>query len=336
MYNFLHLLVIFLSFLFISTASSLTSSTSNLPQYASTIPVPRNVIYVQSLWTDPPSDTTNGTHISLLPLIQHQTHVTHIIIAALALDKNDPTDITLNGFSPTSPNYDWLWSEVSNLQSAGVNILLMLGGAGSVAFNLLEQDFTSYYPPLLSTLQTTGVNGIDLDIEEPTPTSVSLNATLQLLSSLATDMGDAFTITMAPVASDFITGHGLEGVSWNYSRLDAAATSATRPGGKIVNWYNVQFYDGYGDPGTTSDYDAMITNGWDPARMGLGLATYNLSGFYGLDTYTGVIRQLRGKYPQFGGVDGWEYGVAGMDEETAVEPWQWVQAIGDAVLGDGS
>lgn len=305
-----------------------------LPQPQADISHPRNIIYVQSLWTTPPNVTTNGTHISLLPLIQNPTRVTHVILAALALDKHDPAAITLNGLPPTSPEYDWLWSETATLQSNGVSVLLMLGGAGSVAFNLLEQDFDDYYPPLLSTLQTTGVDGVDLDIEEPTPTSVSLDAVLQLMNTLASDMGDDFVITMAPVASDFIAGHGLEGAAWNYTALDSAATSASKPGGKLVDWFNVQFYDGYGDPGTTADYDMMIANGWAPARMGLGLATYSdLSGYYDLETYAAVIAALRDKYPDFGGVDGWEYGVAGRDETPSVPPWEWVQSVSDAVFG---
>ena len=301
-----------------------------------TIPYPRNIIYVQSLWTESPNVTSNGTHISLLPLIEHNTRVTHVIIAALALSKTDTSDVTLNGLSPTSPYYSWLWSETAQLQTAGVKVMLMLGGAGSVAFNLLQQDFLGYYPPLLETLQATAVDGIDLDIEESFPSSVSLNAVLQLLRQLAEDMGDAFTITMAPVATDFTEGRGLEGVAWNYTVLDAAATSDTRPSGKIVDWYNVQFYDGYGDPGTTDDYDSIIANGWDASRVGFGLATYNLSGWYPLDVYTNVVEKLRDRYPAFGGVDGWEYGVAGKDETAPTEPWQWVESIGEAVFGSNT
>ena len=328
--TFFFLLLLFSCVFSYVTPSGLPSKRQSAPA----MPPLRNVMYVQSLWISLPSNGSNGTHISLLPLIQHDTQVTHIIIAELSLDKTNASDITLNGYPPKSTIYDWLWSETSQLQAAGVQVMLMLGGAGSVAFNLLEQDFDSYYPPLLASLQDTNVNGIDLDIEESLPSSVSLDSTLQLLNNLSTDLGDDFIITMAPVATNFITGKGLQGVAWNYSTLDAAATSTTKPSGKIVNWYNVQFYDGYGDPSTTTDYDAMIDNGWDPARLGLGLATYNLSGYYDLETYFNTIQALKKKYPDFGGVDGWEYGVAGSAEDPPIEPWGWVATIGFALFGN--
>lgn len=313
-------------------SSSLEATTHSISARQQSI-TPRNIIYVQSLLQPSSSNVTNVTHTSLLSLIENETKVTHVIIAALALSKTNTSDITLNGVSVYSFAYDWLWNETQILQADGVKVSLMLGGAGSVAFSLLQQNFYGYYPPLLSLLQYTGVDGIDLDIELRVPSSVSLQTVLNLLNSIERDMGSSFIITMAPVATDFTTGHGLEGRAWNYSTLDAAATSDTKPSGKVVDWYNVQFYDGYGNAGNITDYNTIIANGWDPSRIVLGLAAYNLKGWYPLESYEAVVQDLAALYPNFGGVDGWEYGVAGTSDSAYVKPWQWVAGIGEALFG---
>lgn len=295
---------------------------------------PRNIIYIQSLYTEDPSEDSAGTHISLLPLIDNDTQVTHVILATVALDRTNATLVTLNGIPVLDPAWDWLWNETSILQDNGVKVSIMLGGAGSLAYNLLQQNFEGYYPPFLNILQYTGVNGVDLDIELRLPSVLSMNTVLELLNSIAQDMGDDFIITMAPVPTDFTLGQGLGPISWNYSVLDAAAVSSSKANGKLVDWYNVQFYDGYGDPGNTTLYGDILQKGWDGDRIVLGLATYDLEGWYPLTDYQAIVQDLVKEYPDFGGVDGWEYGLAGLDEPEALEPWEWVAGIGTAVFGD--
>lgn len=53
--------------------------------------------------------------------------------------------------------------------------------------------------------------------------------------------GPNFIQTMAPVASELQpSGYGLGGFS--YKTLDAKATASNKPNGKLINWFNPQFY----------------------------------------------------------------------------------------------
>ena len=73
-------------------------------------------------------------------------------------------------FGPRTSKYNVLWSEVRSLQAAGITVLGMLGGAVHRSFGVLDGDDTSFnhsYSPLREMLAATGLNGIDLDVEEP-------------------------------------------------------------------------------------------------------------------------------------------------------------------------
>lgn len=81
---------------------------------------------------------------------------------------------------------------------------------------------------------------MDLDIEE----AVDISCALALLKRFDADMGSDFLLTMAPVASAMIPqGASLSG--FDYVTLDKQATSAARVNGKVVSWYNAQFYNVY-------------------------------------------------------------------------------------------
>lgn len=139
---------------------------------------------------------------------------------------------------------------------------------------------------------------------------------------------------MAPVASAmWPSGPGLSG--FDYPTLDAAATEPTRPNGKLVNWYNAQFYNGWGDASAQDFYNAIITMGnWKPERVVMGVLDNSAdggSGFVALETLKGVIKQLQANYPAFGCAVGWEYWNAGATDGYA-SPWQWVKEIGNVVF----
>ena len=72
--------------------------------------------------------TTSGGRLSLLPLVQQKTQVTHILLAALHVN-DSPGDINLNDDNPNSTIWDTVWSEAARLQSQGVKVMMMLGGA---------------------------------------------------------------------------------------------------------------------------------------------------------------------------------------------------------------
>lgn len=195
------------------------------------------------------------------------------------------------------------------------------------------QDET-YYNPFKATITNHRIDGIDLDIEE----SVDVSCAAQLLQRLHADFGPDFLLTMAPVASAmWPNGPGLSG--FDYPTLDAQATEPTRPHGKLVNWYNAQFYNGWGDASTHDFYDNVIAKGgWQAERVVMGVldcAADGGSGFVALDTLTSVIRQLRANYPSFGCAVGWEYWDAGKTDGYA-DPWRWVKEIGGVVFDNGT
>lgn len=86
-----------------------------------------------------------------------------------------------------------------------------------------------------------------------------------------------------------------------------------------MEWYNTQFYCGWGDARSTGWYDAIVAAGWDPRRVVLGVVTNaaNGAGHVGLGLLREVCGALRARYAArggFGGVMGWEYFNAGLGE----------------------
>lgn len=108
-------------------------NTASLETSASSDSTPRNVIYVQTF------QYKNGTQLSLLPLLQQDTKVTHVILAALHINQN-PGDITLNDHPPSDSYYDFLWPEVKQLQQSGVKVMMMMGGAAVGSYQRLASD----------------------------------------------------------------------------------------------------------------------------------------------------------------------------------------------------
>jgi hypothetical protein len=118
----------------------------------------------------------------------------------------------------------------------------------------------------------------------------------------------------------------LDNVSW--PALDAAATSSSRPNGKLFNWYNTQFYDGWGNPATPTTYETIINAGWDPSRIVMGVLTAASEGseWAPLTELSSTISSLKSLYPDFGGISGWEYG-GGAGSSDGLTPEQWVASI---------
>jgi hypothetical protein len=156
---------------------------------------------------------------------------------------------------------------------------------------------------------------------------------LRLLRQLHTDLGADFILTMAPVASALLkNGSGLHGFPQH--DMDDQATELTRPNGKLVNWYNAQFYNGWGDASSTDMYDRIVSEGgWSPDRIVMGVLTNpgdGGSGFVQLPTLKSVVSSLGAKHATFGCAVGWEYWAAGTGDGIA-EPWMWVKALGDVI-----
>jgi len=120
---------------FLTTTSALP--TSNLaPRQAADLPVPRNAVYVQTF------HNTDGSPLSILPLVQNPTGITHIILAALHI-QSDAGDIHLNDDPPSSDVYAQLWQDVATIQqTTNVKVMAMLGGSAPGSFSVLENDDT--------------------------------------------------------------------------------------------------------------------------------------------------------------------------------------------------
>lgn len=98
---------------------------------ASPVSVPRLVMYVQTF------TTPDKQPLSLLPLLKHETQVTHIILASIHLQK-EPGVITLNDDPLDAPIHDSIWEEVKTLRANGIKVMALLGGAAAGTYARLN------------------------------------------------------------------------------------------------------------------------------------------------------------------------------------------------------
>lgn len=94
-------------------------------------PQVRSVVYVQTFMTP------EHKPLSLLPLLDHETKVTHIILASMHLH-DEPGVIKLNDDDFDFPKWDRLWGEVKILQKAGIKVMGLLGGAAKGTYSKLN------------------------------------------------------------------------------------------------------------------------------------------------------------------------------------------------------
>jgi chitinase len=250
----------------------------------------------------------------MLPLLEHNTGITHVILAAIHLNEG-PGNITLNDDPPENPKFNPLWAEVPLMKEGGVKIIGMLGGAAQGSFQRLDgslEQFEEYYGPLLAIIQRYGLEGLDLDVEE----EMSLQGIIRLIDRLKSDMGDNFIVTLAPVAAALLGIGNLSG--FDYRELEQARASK-------IDWYNAQFYNGWGPAEDPRMYAAIMAQGWSPRRVVYGLLTNpgnGSQGYVSREKISVVLATLVEQFPNFGGVMGWEYfnAMPGGREK----PWQWV------------
>ncbi|KAF2269696.1 Pkinase-domain-containing protein [Lojkania enalia] len=297
---------------------------------------PRIVVYAQTF------HDSSGNYHSLLPLLTSNTGVTHVIIAAIHLNEG-PGNITLNDHPLSDSRFSTLWGEVKWLRGSGIKVLGMLGGAAKGTYSRLtgpEDAFDAYYRPLHSLITTYKLDGLDLDIEEEVP----IHTATRLISRLRSDFGPDFLITMAPVATALLPDPNLPAherpprpmlmsgptpnplwrtlphlSGFSYPELECSVF------GQEIAWYNTQFYCGWGDASSTQWYDMIISAGWKPEKIVLGVVTNpgNGAGHVGIVKLRDVCARLREKYKDvgkgFGGVMGWEYFNSGDSENDLVE-----------------
>ncbi|KAF2135887.1 glycoside hydrolase family 18 protein [Aplosporella prunicola CBS 121167] len=322
---------------------------------------PRLILYAQT-------HHQNGAPVSLLPLITNQTGLTHVIVAAIHLNEG-PGNITLNDDPPEAPKYETLWSEVRLLQGAGIKVMGMLGGAAKGSYWRLQgsdNEFEAYYAPLRDMIRRHNLDGLDLDVEE----EIALPTLLRLLMRLRADFGSDFITTLAPVATALLPNMQLPPTTYtpplpvlptdipspsagipltvphSLPHLSGFSHFALEAGhSSLVNWYNVQFYNGWGDASKTAFYDAILAAGWPPSKVVLGVLTNQGnggSGYVAPRMLEDVVRVLRARKPDaFAGVMGWEYfnaaphvgeaDMADMEGTLTSQPWEWAQRLGRVV-----
>lgn len=261
----------------------------------------------------------DGEYVSILPLLTEASDVvgiTHLILAAIHLNHN-PGDITLNDDPPDAARNVPLWEEVRIFQDIGVRVLGMLGGAAQGSFARLDQsdaEFESYYQPLRDMVRQHALDGLDLDVEE----EMSLAGIIRLVDRLKADFGPSFIITMSPVAT------ALQGRP-HLSGFDYEALEVMR--GASIDFYNVQFYNNWGQLSDLTGYSAILQQGWSPEKVVVGVLTNpgNGHGWISFDDIQRILAVLARAHSGFGGVAGWEYFNSMPGDRQ--RPWEWAEAM---------
>jgi len=93
--------------------------------------MPRLVMYVQTF------TTKDNRPLSLLPLLENHTRVTHVILASVHLHET-PGEIRLNDDPFDARKYEEMWKEVKILQDAGIKVSILLGGAAAGTYKNLN------------------------------------------------------------------------------------------------------------------------------------------------------------------------------------------------------
>jgi hypothetical protein len=213
--------------------------------------------------------------------------------------------------------------------------------------------FEHAYAPLRDAIAAFGLDGVDLDIEEP----MSQQGVTRLVRRLREDFrigsssgvgkgtrhgrkglrSKGFVLTMAPVAQALLLG--MEGRRRNLGRFDY--TQLERDLGEdAADFYNAQFYNGFGSSKTTQLFDRLVSGfpgepyhtRRDPRRIVIGQLTNPTNGGGGFVkpmVLARTLAALQRRYGEIGGVAGWEYfnGVPGGEDE----PWRWAEAVSAAL-----
>jgi len=246
-----------------------------------------------------------GNYVSLAPIWEQKDKhtgkpkTTDVMVAAFHLGYNaDNTPyIHLNDNPPNDPMFDVMWRQVRTLQKYGVTARMMLGGAAQGSYADLFDDWSTFYPILKKNLRRYRLNGIDLDVEE----DVSLPNIRKLIRHLNADFGDQFIITLAPVASALWGGANLSG--FDYMQLYQS------PEGKMIAWFNGQFYSGFATLQNPTDYEKVVQFGFPAEKVVAGMIgnPSDGGGYVSISVVAQTIQKLVAEYPDFGGADAWEY-----------------------------
>jgi hypothetical protein len=230
------------------------------------------------------------TFTDITPVIIKKSPVTHIHVAAIHFGQDEQGNpyIHLNNYSPYNNKFDDMWKYMEQASKLGIEVKLMIGGAGG-AFATLFSNYNIYYSFIKTLLiMKTFISGIDLDVEEET----DIKNIERLILDLKKDFGQKFTISLAPV--QYSLQRDVPGIG-GFSYKDLIHSSV----GKHINYLNGQFYEDY----TKEAYMDVINNNYNSSCIVMGME--------GTDNLKDRLSELHNLYikygEKFGGVFLWEY-----------------------------
>lgn len=219
-------------------------------------------------------------------------NITHIHLSSIHFGKDDKNNkyIHLNNYSPYNKIFDKVWKELEEINKKGIKIILMIGGAGG-GFTSLFEDFDYYYSLLIDLIKTKNIiSGVDLDVEE----DIGLDNIKMIIKKIKNDLGNNFTISLAPVQSSLEYNYnGLGGFKYN-DLLNSEE-------GKMIDYLNGQFYYDY----SLNSYNKVINNNYISNQIVMGMIASSKDN---MEKNYQQVANIYEKYKDnFGGVFLWEY-----------------------------
>lgn len=266
-------------------------------------------------------------------------YATHVILAAFNMGptKDNPSKlppyIHRNDFPVDDPVHDAVRKEIKTLQSKGVRVLMLLGGAGAKirghtcgrkydndTWAALNRDKNTYYGFIKSTIEKYNFDGIDLNVENE---DLGADTLVELVRQLRADFSKRekpLIITFSPVASELTTKSNR-----GFSKIDYA--QVYKQVGEQVDWVNGQFYADYSGRPEPEVYK-KASEVFPPEKLVMG-TWMEYEGYKGknYDKVMAAIRELA--QAPFGGVAMWEY------MGTPRGPAQWSKDVYEAMNAEG-
>lgn len=240
--------------------------------------------------------------------------LTHITLASIHFGfknnngKKEPY-IHLNDNDPDDNKFDKAYDQLRELKSLGIQVNLLIGGAGT-AFNQLFSNYSNFYGLLKNTVKNLDfIDGFNLDIEE----GVTIDQMVMLIKDLKADFPNK-TIIFAPLGSSLASDQpGMGG--FIYKNLIMKLPKNIK-----IDYFNTQCYGEY----SLELYEQMLNNGYKKNEIVMGMLTGQ-----DFDSILVEIKKIKEKYPDFGGVAIWEYFNA--PPEAPDKPYEWCVKVSDAL-----
>ena len=214
----------------------------------------------------------------------HKPDCIHLSSIHFGTDSNQNPYIHLNNFIPESPTFYTLWQQLNVCKKQGIDITLMIGGAGG-GYRSLFSKYETYYSILKNFLiEKKGlITGVDFDVEEP----VDYKDILKLISDIKNDFPE-MVISMSPIQFSLETDvPGMGGFCYK----DLLKTN-------LIDYFVGQFYTDF----SLEAYKECVNNGYPAEKLVIGMISGQDFGD-NLD----AISLIKKEYPNFGGVSIWEY-----------------------------